>query len=110
MQSTYSIGSSFTKLRLFFHIVSIIINTPFPTLRETQYAGHVELFAVSARRRRQNGGFGVHASGGQKHGSRVVLIRSVGRKMMQNSPAHCCNCLPCDQIGVQYSVYVPLTS
>jgi hypothetical protein len=71
MHSTYIMGSSFTKFR-FFHVV-FIINTLFPPLRETQYAGRVELFAVSARRRRQNGGLGVHASGGQKHGSRVVL-------------------------------------
>jgi hypothetical protein len=68
-------GSSFTELRLFFHTVSIIINTLFPPFCETKYAGRVELFAVSARRRRQNGGLGVHASGGQKHGSRMVLIQ-----------------------------------
>jgi hypothetical protein len=111
IQSTYTMGSSFTKLRLLFHIVSIIINTLFPTLRETLYAGRVEMYAVSARRRRrQNGGLGVHASGVQKHGSRWCLIRSVGRKIMKNSPAHSCNCLPCEQIGVQSSVYVPLTS
>lgn len=73
MQSIYIIGSSFTKLLLFFHVVSIIINTLLPPLHETQYAGRVELFAVSARRRRQNGGLGVHVSGGQKHRSRVVL-------------------------------------
>jgi hypothetical protein len=73
MQFTYIMGSSFTKLRLFFHVVSIIINTHFPPLRETQYAGRVEPFAVSARRCRQNSGLGVHASGSQNHASRVVL-------------------------------------
>jgi hypothetical protein len=72
MQSTYIMGSSFTKLRLFSHIVSIIINKLFPPLRETQYAGRVELFAASAHRHRKNGGLGVHASGGRNHGGRVV--------------------------------------
>jgi hypothetical protein len=68
MQSTYIMGSSFTKLKLFFHTVSITINTLFPSLHETQYAGRLELSAVPARRRRrQNGGLGVHASGGPKN-------------------------------------------
>jgi hypothetical protein len=37
-------GMSFTKLRLFVHKVSLIINTLFPTLRETLYARHVKFF------------------------------------------------------------------
>jgi hypothetical protein len=42
---TYIMCSSFTKLRLFFHKVSSIINTLFPPLRETLYAGRAKLSA-----------------------------------------------------------------
>ena len=102
-------GASFTKLRLFFHIVSIIINKLFPPLRETNYAGRVGLFAVQSVVGK------TAASECMLHGAKNMkvgwcLIRSVGRKMMENSPAHCCSRLPCEQIGVQSSVYVPLTS
>ena len=40
---TYIMCSSFTKLRLFFHKVFSIINTLFPPLRETLYAGRAKL-------------------------------------------------------------------
>jgi hypothetical protein len=67
-------GTFFTKLRLFFHKASFIINTLFPPLHQTLYAGRVKLFAetseifthaVSARRRPQYCVLGVHPSGGQ---------------------------------------------
>jgi hypothetical protein len=37
-------GTYFTKFRLFFHKVSYIINTPFPTLHEMLLGGCVKLF------------------------------------------------------------------
>jgi len=40
--------TSFTKLRLFFHKLSFIINILFPTLRETLYAGRVKFPAVAS--------------------------------------------------------------
>jgi hypothetical protein len=36
-------GTSFTNFRLFFHTL-FIINTLFPLLHETLYAGHIKLF------------------------------------------------------------------
>jgi len=74
MKSIEIVLTSFMKLRLFFHKVSII-NTFFPPLRETLYSGRVKLFAeapkllmlvCSGRRRPQNGVVGVHPSGAQK--------------------------------------------
>jgi hypothetical protein len=71
-------------LTLFFQRVSFVINTLFPLVRETLYAGRVKLYAeasellthaVSARRRPKNGVFGVRTSGVQKGGSRRVLNR-----------------------------------
>jgi hypothetical protein len=41
-------GTLFTKLRLFFHKVSFTINTLFPPLRQTLYAGRVKLFAEAS--------------------------------------------------------------
>jgi hypothetical protein len=38
-------GTSLTKFRLFLPKASFIINTLFPPLRETLYAGRVKLFA-----------------------------------------------------------------
>jgi hypothetical protein len=38
-------GTSFTKLRVFFHKVSSIVNTVFSTFRETLFARHVKLFS-----------------------------------------------------------------
>jgi hypothetical protein len=79
--------TSFTKLTLFFHKVSVVINIIFPLVRETLYAGRIKLcaeaselltHAVSARRRPKNGVFGVHTSGVQKGGSRRVLNRDCG--------------------------------
>jgi hypothetical protein len=45
MQFTHFTGTSFTKLKLFLHQVSFIINTLFPLMRETLYAGRVKLSA-----------------------------------------------------------------
>lgn len=42
MQYTYIKGTPFTALRLFLHKVSFTINTLFPPIRETLYAGRVE--------------------------------------------------------------------
>jgi hypothetical protein len=36
-------GTSYTKLRLFFHKASVIINTLYPPLHATLYAGRVKL-------------------------------------------------------------------
>jgi hypothetical protein len=38
-------GASFTKFRLFFHSVFLIINTLFPILHVKMYAGCVKLYA-----------------------------------------------------------------
>jgi hypothetical protein len=38
-------GTFFTKLKLFFHKVSFIINALFPPLHEMLYAGRLKLFA-----------------------------------------------------------------
>jgi hypothetical protein len=48
MKLTYNIGTSFTKLRLFFHKVYFFINTIFPPLSQTLYAGRVKLFAEAS--------------------------------------------------------------
>jgi len=42
---TKTMGTYFTKLRLFFRKVSFIINTPFPPLCEMPGGSHVQLFA-----------------------------------------------------------------
>jgi hypothetical protein len=41
-------GTSFTKLRLFSHKISFIINTLFPPLCEMLYASRVKLFAEAS--------------------------------------------------------------
>jgi hypothetical protein len=41
-------GTSLAKLGLYFHKVSSIVNTRFPPLRETLYAGRVKLFAEAS--------------------------------------------------------------
>jgi hypothetical protein len=48
MKLTYITGTSFTKLGLFFHKVSFIINTLFSPLRETLYASRVKLIAEAS--------------------------------------------------------------
>lgn len=46
MKFTYIMGTSFMKLRLFFHKVSsFTVNKLFPPLRETLYASHIKLCA-----------------------------------------------------------------
>jgi len=71
---TYMMDTSFTHFRLFFHKVSLIINTLFTIFHETLYARHVKFFAealelfmytVSARHP-QNGVLRLHSSGGEK--------------------------------------------
>jgi hypothetical protein len=69
-------GTTFKKLRLFFHKVFFIINTLFPPLRVTVYAGRLKLFAGASELFphaacqlvivRKNGVLGEHPSGGQK--------------------------------------------
>ena len=49
MKFTYVMSTTFTKLKWFFHNVSLIINTVFPPLRGTPYAGRVKLFAEALR-------------------------------------------------------------
>jgi hypothetical protein len=46
---TYITDTQFTKLRLFFHKVSFIINTVFPPLHEMLYADHGKLFAEASK-------------------------------------------------------------
>jgi len=48
MQFTSIRITSFTKLRLYFHKVSFIINTIFPTLHETLYDGRVKFPDVAS--------------------------------------------------------------
>ena len=74
-------GTPFLKLRFFFHKVSFIIETLFSPLRETLYAGRINLFAEAAlrarcggfRRRPRNSVLGVHLSGSQKDLSLSVI-------------------------------------
>jgi hypothetical protein len=49
MKFTHIMGTSFTKLRLFFNKVFYTINTFFPPLRETLYAGRVKRFAEASK-------------------------------------------------------------
>jgi hypothetical protein len=49
MKCIYSMYTSFTNVRLFFHRVSFIINIFFSPLRDTLYAGRVKLFAEAPR-------------------------------------------------------------
>ena len=70
------------------------MNTIFPHLSQTLYAGRGKLFAessefyparcVSARRRRQNYIHEERLSGGQKDGSHTILIGNVGRMREKN--------------------------
>jgi hypothetical protein len=66
------LGTSFTKLRLFFHKISFITKTFFPALRDTMYACHRKLFVEAsgllrhAVFRPQSAILGVHPSVGQK--------------------------------------------
>jgi hypothetical protein len=78
-------GTSLTELRLFLHKVSFTINALFPTFRDMFYAcrfntlcwsvGALHARRVSVHRRPQNSILGVRPWGGQKNGSRRVLIR-----------------------------------
>jgi len=43
------IGTSFTKLGLFFHKLFFVINIVFPPLYETLYADRVKLFAEASK-------------------------------------------------------------
>jgi len=45
MKFTYTFGTFFTKLTLFFHKVSFIFNKLYPPLHEMLYAGHFKLLA-----------------------------------------------------------------
>jgi len=45
---TYTLSTSFTELRLFFHKISYINNTVFLTFCETVYAGSLKLFAEAS--------------------------------------------------------------
>ena len=45
MKFTKAMGTYFTKLRLFFHKVSFVINTTFAPLHEMPGGSHVQLFA-----------------------------------------------------------------
>ena len=45
MKCTYITSKSFTELILFSHKVSFVINTVFPLVRETLYAGRVKFCA-----------------------------------------------------------------
>ena len=49
IKSTDIVHTSFTKLQLYFHKVSCIINTLIPPFRETLYAGRIKLFAEASK-------------------------------------------------------------
>ena len=49
MKFTSIMHTSYTKMRLFFHQVSFIINTLFPSLRQTLYADGVKLSAAASK-------------------------------------------------------------
>jgi hypothetical protein len=75
MKFTHIIGTSFKKLRLFFHKVFFVINTRFPPLHEMPHASSVKFSAtaskllthhVSAHCNLQNGVLGVHILGAKK--------------------------------------------
>jgi len=104
---TYMMDTSFTHFGLFFHKVSLIINTLFTTFCETLYARHVKFFAeaselfmytVSASHP-QNGVLGFHSSGGQKMVVTGCKIRTVGKMRTWfiflfgwTLQISCCNC------------------
>jgi hypothetical protein len=48
MKFTYIMGTSLTKLRLFFHKVFFIVDVHFPSLRKMLYAGSVKLFTEAS--------------------------------------------------------------
>jgi hypothetical protein len=112
MKFTYIMGTSFTKLRLFFHKVLFIINTLFQPLCEVLYTSHIKLFAEASK-------LFTHAvfqlivihkmasleymlRGGHKDGSGRVLNLDLWR-MGENSPPRC-SCLPYVQTGVRSGV------
>lgn len=78
---TYGMGTSLTKLRLFFHKVSFIINTLSPLLHEMLYAGRMKFFAEASElfplavfqpviiHKKKKSILGVHPSVGQEDGS-----------------------------------------
>jgi len=45
---SYIMATTFTNLRLFLHKVSFIINTLFPTLRDTLFDPHIKLLAEAS--------------------------------------------------------------
>ena len=67
MKFTCTMGTSFTKLRLFFHQVSFVINILSLPSHETLFAGHINLFSeaycISAYHNLQNSILKVHLSG-----------------------------------------------
>ena len=50
MNFTYTVGTFFTKLKLFSHTLSFIINAIFSSLRETLCAGRIKVFAEASER------------------------------------------------------------
>jgi hypothetical protein len=101
-------GSSFTKLRLFFHKVSSIISTLFPPSRKTLYAGRAKLCWTSQLFTRAVFPLAVvrkslecTLQGAQIHGSQRVLNRD---RREAHPPPHWYSCLLCVQIRVRSGV------
>ena len=99
MKFTYIIFISSIDFKLFFHIVSFIIITPFTPSRETLYADRFKFLLnlqsrVSARRRTQNGFLGEPPSAGLKDGDPRVLNGDCGEDKGEHSTTHYCKRLP----------------
>lgn len=115
MKFKYIVDVSFTRLRVYFHKVPVIISTLFffTTLCETLYAGCIKFFAETSELlmhdvfrlfcRPQNDILGVCSSGGQKYGSWRVLNCDCREDEVEISP-YCCSCLPCERTGVRSGV------
>lgn len=66
MKFTHIMGTVFTKLKLFFHNITFIINTLFPPLSETVNASYIGVFhahSASPSRLLQKDLLRVHSSG-----------------------------------------------
>lgn len=94
---TFNVGTSFSRLWLFFYQVFFIINTLFRPLLETLYTGPVKLFPeapelftharwILARRQPKNGVLGVHTSQGQEDGSQRFLNKDCRKDDWNHRP------------------------
>jgi hypothetical protein len=113
MKFTWTIHTSFAIMRLFFHKVSVIFNTPLPTLSKTLYISAVKIPASTSEHITRTlfqfvvickCAFIGHSLQGQTGGSRKVP--DLGFERGGESPTHFCDCLTCAQVGVRSGIVV----